>query len=94
MKLKRLRVSVASKADFTKMSDEERATTLQELENAAIQRLMDGIVANGLIKYELVENKEHKMVATATLGVYDIREMAGVPEEQAVAKKYRSKIKS
>ena len=89
-----MKVSVASKSDFSKLSDEEKSRILSELENAAIQRLVDGILANGLIKYELVEDKEHKITATATLGVYDIEEMAAVPEESQAKKSGKKAIRS
>lgn len=83
MQLKRLAVTVKDDNDFTGKSDEERAAALTEMEQECINRLVQGIIANKLIVFDLVETETHGYKATATLGVYDIRELARVPEEKA-----------
>ncbi len=80
MQLKRLKVTLEDKTDFSGKSQEEKAQALTELEQECINRIVSGIIANGLIKFEVVETKGHGFRASATLGVYDISAMAGIPE--------------
>lgn len=84
MQLKRLSVTVKDDNDFSGKPDEERAAALTEMEQECINRLVQGILANKLICFEVVETENHGYKATATLGVYDIRELGRVPEEKAV----------
>lgn len=86
MRLSRIKVTLEDKNDFSGKTNEEKAAALTELEQECINRIVQGIIANGLIHYEIVETENHGYRATATLGVYDIREMAKVPEEQSAAK--------
>ena len=88
MQLKRIKVTLEDKNDYSNASQEERAAALTEMEQECINRIVQGILAQGLIQYELEETPVHGYRATATLGVYDIRAMAGVPEE---AEKERQK---
>ena len=97
MNLRRLKVTLEDKNDFSGKPKEEVAAALTELEQECINRIVSGIIAQGLIKYEIVETEGHGFRATATLGVYDIREMSSVPEELAKPApgfKNKKKIKS
>lgn len=94
MQLKRIKITLEDKTDFSGKSQEERAAALTELEQESINRIVQGILAGHLIKYEVEETEGHGYRATATLGVYDIREMAGVYEEKDPKKpKRRSPIR-
>ena len=93
MRLSRIKVTLEDKTDFSGKTQGEKAAALTDLEQECINRIVQGILANGLIHYQLEETEGHGYKATATLGVYDIREMAKVPEE--APKKTRKKaIKS
>lgn len=90
MQLKRIKVTLEDKTDFSGKTQEERAAALTELEQECINRIVQGILAQGLIEYELEETAGHGYRASATLGVYDIRTLADIPEE---AEKERQKAK-
>lgn len=89
MRLSRIKVTLEDKNDFSGKTQEEKAAALTDLEQECINRIVQGIVANNLIHYEVEETEGHGYKATATLGVYDIREMGAVPEEKTVKKKRR-----
>lgn len=82
MQLKRIKVTLEDKTDFSQKTDKEIEEALTDLEQECVNRIVQGILANGLIKYELSETEGHGFRATATLGVYDIQAMAGVAEEK------------
>ena len=82
MKLSRIKVTLEDKTDFSSKTNEEKAAALTEMEQECINRIVQGIISNGLIKYEIMETEGHGFKATATLGVYDISEMADVQEGQ------------
>jgi hypothetical protein len=85
MRLRRIKVTLEDKNDFSGKTQDEKASALTELEQECINRIVQGIVANNLIHLEVEETTEHGYRATATLGVYDIREMASVPDELSKA---------
>ena len=77
-------MTVKNDEDFSAKTDEERSLALTQIEQSCIDRLVQGILAAKLIHFDVVETKTHGYQATATLGVYDIRELFHVPEEKAV----------
>ena len=83
MQLKRIKVTLEDKTDFSSKPKEEVQAALTDLEQESINRIVQSILAQGLIKYELTETASHGFRATATLGVYDIKEMGEVPEAPA-----------
>ena len=93
MRLSRIKVTLEDKTDFSGKTEEEKASALTDLEQECINRIVQGILANGLIDYRLEETEGHGFKATATLGVYDIREMDKVPEEFSLSNKPRKKPK-
>ena len=92
MQLKRLKVTLEDKTDFSGKSKEEKAKALTELEQECINRIVSGIVANGLIKYEVVETDGHGFRVTGTIGVYDIDSLAQVPDEHDAKRAAKKKV--
>lgn len=85
-------MTVKNDEDFSAKTDEERSIALTQIEQSCIDRLVQGILAAKLIHFDVVETENHGYKATATLGVYDIRELFHVPEEKD-AKARRGKKK-
>ncbi len=72
MKLMQIKLTLEDKNDYSNKSKEEVEAALTELEQECINRIVQGILANRLIKYELEETAGHGFRATAALGVYDL----------------------
>lgn len=93
MKLKRLQVTLEDKTDFSNKTADERTSALTELEQECINRIISGILDQGLVDCQIVETKGHGYRFTATLGVYDIRDInkaQEAPEAKTRKKKLRN----
>ena len=80
MRLRRIKIVLEDKNDYSGKTEKEVSEALTELEQECINRIVQGIINSGLVKYELQETENHGFCATAILGVYDIEEMSAVSE--------------
>lgn len=86
-------MTLEDKTDFSGKSKEEIAEARADLAKEMVNRITVAIAKSGLIEYRVEETEGHGLRATATLGVYDIREMADVQEavpEEADKEKVKS----
>lgn len=93
MRLRRIQLTLEDKTDFSGKSKEEVAEARAELAKEMVNRITQAIAKSGLIQYNVGETEGHGLRATATLGVYDIREMDEV-QEAAPEEPEKEKVKS
>lgn len=81
MQLKKIKITLEDKTDFSGKTNEEKSQALTELEQECVNRIVSSIISNGLIRYGIEETETHGYRATAMIGVYDINETGAVPED-------------
>lgn len=81
MQLKRIKITLEDKTDFSGKTNEEKSQALTELEQECVNRIVSSLISNGLIKYVIEETETHGYRATAMIGVYDINEACAVSED-------------
>ena len=80
MQLKRIKITLEDKTDFSGKTNEEKSQALTELEQECVNRIVSSIISNGLIKYGIEETEARGYRVTAMIGVYDINETGSVSE--------------